>query len=81
MKVSAVSFKSGYLDGKKEFDKLSDTQKAVRLGIEEFRQNQSAPYPRIQPDNTPLGNYVRYSVMVKRALKETLKKFRFPKIG
>lgn len=76
MKTAAVNFTSGYAKGKAEFNKLSDTQKAVRMGIETFRQNHNAGggQPYFPSGQSDLSQYVRFRVMLKNAINTVLNK-------
>lgn len=63
--------------GRKEFSDLSKTEQAAKIGVEKFRQSQRGQIYNLQSSKTPLGQYVRYKVMIQNACKKALEKFKF----
>lgn len=81
MRVNSINFTSSQnsplSEGRKQFENLSETQRASLVGIEKFRQkfnNSSENY--LPAKDTPLAQYVRYKVLIANAVKKTLEKFK-----
>ncbi len=73
MKVDKIQ---SNVSGREQFNKLSDTEKSVRLAVEQFRQrynSQNFGYP-LPLKNDALSREVRFRVMIKNAMQKALKK-------
>lgn len=72
MKVDKIQ---SNISGREQFNKLSDLEKATRLGIEQFRQrynSQHYGYPLPAPKDA-LSQEVRLRVIIKNAMQKVLK--------
>ncbi len=72
MKVDKIQ---SNISGREQFNKLSDIEKATRLGIEQFRQHynhQNFGHP-IPAKTDALSQEVRFRVIIKNAMQKVLK--------
>lgn len=75
--LSTTNFKANYDRGRKEFNKLSQTEQVTLVGVERARQHYNKTHTPILPaQNTDLGVYLKRKVSLQNALKEALKKFK-----
>ncbi len=70
-----VSFSTAINKGKQEFNKLSQTERAIKIGVEKFRQNYNKTHtPILSAPKNNIGKFIRFKVSIKQALEKALKK-------
>ncbi len=70
-----VSFSTALNKGKQKFNKFSQTEQAIKLGVEKFRQNYNKTHtPILSAPKNNIGKFLRLKVSIKQAIEQVLKK-------